>query len=104
MEQMKYRIKVEVIEGAEISEDEMPNQQMLDGFECDGFALLLNKGRARSGAVLHKISTPELGCCMKGEPAFQAAAEIAKILVDADKKRIPDFLQQMMVKRMQENG
>lgn len=104
MEQMKYRIKVEVIEGAEIPEDEMPSQQMLDGFECDGFALLLNKGRARAGVALHKITILDLGRCMKGESSFQAAAEIAKILEDADKKRIPDFLQQMMVKRMQENG
>ena len=103
MEQMKYRIKVEVIEGAEITEDEMPDQRLLDGIECDGFALLVNIGRTAGGIVLHGITICDMAVAMKGEPKVQAAAEIAKILERAENERIPDFLQSLAKKLKESN-
>ena len=103
MEQMKYRIRVEVIEGAEIPEDEMPDQQLLNGIECDGFALLLHKGHASTAIALHDITACDVAMAMKGKPAVQTAAEIAKILERAENERIPDFLQSLAKKLKESN-
>lgn len=98
MEQMKYRIKVEPIEGAEFAEDEMPDQELLDGIECNGFGLLLSKGRKNAQILLHDTNMLELALCMKGEPMVQAAARIAEILDEAQRKEIPDFLKSLAKK------
>lgn len=98
MEQMKYRIKVEPIEGVEFAEDEMPDQEMLDGIECNGFGLLLNKGRKRAQILLHDTDMLEMALCMMGEPKLQAAARIAEILDETKRKEIPDFLKQLAKK------
>jgi len=103
MEQTKYRIRVEIIEGAEITEDEMPDQLLLDGIECDGFALLLIKGHTSARIALQDITVCDMAMAMKGEPSVQAAAEIAKILERVGKERIPDFLQSLAKKLKESN-
>lgn len=91
MEQVKYRIRVEVVEGVEIPKDEMPDQRLLDGVECNGFTLLLHKGRTSAAIVSHDITVCDMAVAMKGEPKVQAAAEIAKILERVEEEQIPDF-------------
>ncbi len=102
MEQMKYRIKVEAIEGVELSADEMPDQRILDGLECNGFGLLLNKGRTKAELVLHDINALEIAACMANEPRMQAAAKVAEILDEARKKEMPDFLKSL-AQKLKEN-
>lgn len=91
MVQMKYRIKVEPIEGVELTEDEMPDQELLDGIECTGFELLLSNGRKNAQIFFHDINLLELALCMMGEPRLQAAAKIAEVLDETKRKEILDF-------------
>lgn len=95
MEQMKYRIKVEPIDGVEFAEDEMPDQEMLDGIECTGFGLLLSNRRKNAQILFHDIRLLELALCMMGEPRLQAAAKIADILDEAKRKEVPVFLKSL---------
>ena len=95
MEQMKYRIKVEPIDGVELTEDEMPDQDKLDGIECTGFGLLLSNRMKNAQILFQDISLLELALCMMGEPRLQAAAKLADIMDEAKRKEIPDFLKSL---------
>lgn len=98
MEQMKYRIKVEPIEGVELEENEELLAEWTDGIECNGFCLLLNQGRTKAQCNIHNITTTELAAAMKGESSLQAAAKIAELLDEEAKKQFPDFLKSLAKK------
>lgn len=86
---------MEPIEGVEFAEDEMPDQKLLDGIECNGFCLLLSQGRTNARTIFHDTNPLELALSMKDEPRLQAAAKIAEILEEAERKEIPDFLKSL---------
>lgn len=78
MENPVYRITVEVIgdeKGHEIGDS-------LRGVECDGFAIIANKGKGGQ-TVIHGISNLDLACLIAGNHGLMGASVIAKALREA---------------------
>lgn len=78
MENPTYRITVEVIgdeKGHELGDS-------LRGVECDGFAIIANKGKSGQVAI-HGISNIDLACIIAGNDEMTGASVIAKALREA---------------------
>ena len=79
MENPTYRITVEVI-GDE--KDQEIGNFIRRGVECDGFAIIANKGKGAQ-AVIHGVSNIDLACIIAGNDEMMAASVIAKALREA---------------------
>ena len=80
MEKPIYRIKVEVI--GEEQEEAKVSETLRGGVECDGFAILANKGKGGTTA-LHSISNIDLAAIIAGSDEMLGASIIAKALRDS---------------------
>ena len=79
MENPTYRITVEVID------DETGHERgdtPRGGVECDGFAIIANKGKSGQVAI-HGISNIDLACIITGNDEMTGASVIAKALREA---------------------
>lgn len=92
MEQMKYRIKVEWIGEGEPTGEEALQQEYLDGIECDGFTLLLSKGRRACACCAHNMSITDMANCMSKEATLQVAGRVAEIIDKESRPSGADFL------------
>lgn len=79
MENPVYRITVEVI-GDE--KDHEIGDSLRGGVECDGFAIIANKGKGGQ-TVIHGISNLDLACIIAGNDELMGASVIAKALREA---------------------
>ena len=79
MENPVYRITVEVI-GDE--KDHEIGDSLRGGVECDGFAIIANKGKGGQ-TVIHGISNLDLACIIAGNDDLMGASVIAKALREA---------------------
>lgn len=79
MENPTYRITVEVI-GDE--KDHELGDSLRGGVECDGFAILANKGKSGTN-VIHGISNIDLAAIIAGNDEMMGASIIAKALREA---------------------
>ena len=79
MENPIYRITVEVI--GDEKEHEL-GDSLRGGVECDGFAIIANKGKGGTTAI-HAISNIDLAAIIAGSDEMMAASVIAKALREA---------------------
>lgn len=79
MENLTYRITVEVI-----GDEKGPKlgDSMRGGVECDGFAIIANKGKGGTTAI-HGISNIDLAAIIAGSDELMGASVIAKALREA---------------------
>lgn len=80
----KYRIRIECTDA---EEQKRFDKELEDGVECDGFALIANKGKLKGSAILYDISIIDLACLIEGNDALMEAAIIAKGLDEAHERK-----------------
>ena len=80
MENPIYRITVEVI-GDEKEQCKF-GDSLRGGVECDGFAILANKGKSGT-TIIHSISNIDMAAIIAGSDEMMATSIIAKAMREA---------------------
>ena len=81
----KYRIRIECTDA---EEQKRFDEELEDGVECDGFALIANKGKTKGSAILHDISMIDLACLIAGNEDLMEASIIAKAMDEAHERKV----------------
>lgn len=90
-----YRVKVEVL-NPELDASE----ELLDGFECEGFAMILDEGTGSTIAVQHMTSL-DIAKGIASSPTIRAAAHLGNALREAKKIEDEGKAKSMFEKIMQ---
>lgn len=83
----RYKVKVEVLEpGVEVS------KEILDGVECDGFALIAIHGEDERSTAFEHVSIDEVAHAIAGSAELSAASVIARAYKEANSIMAKDKL------------
>ncbi|MCR4622088.1 MAG: hypothetical protein K5663_08410 [Clostridiales bacterium] len=109
---MRYRIKVEALEGVSEEIREKLDERLTDGIECEGFALICEQGEREGCGFIHGMSVMRLADLLSSGSGTLQAATLAKALYDAKtidkefemKERFLEGLKNFMDAKKPEHG